>query len=406
MENTAQKKEKLAVHWITQYEPATAILHSKACREVTFKGLVPLLGHTIVTVEGAVHHQRRALEGQLFALPVLQAYESGLIPQLIEQTLVPSLAQGRADLVALSHAIAARIAAQVIGLDGLDEPDRLQAAIHYLSALVGGTSSASATGEILTRREARNHLRTQFINGAIDRRRNFVNEFRAGKRQREQLPFDLITLLLLHSNDAEQTWDAKQVAAEVSFYAVAAIDTTATLLPHLLHELWHYFAVYPEQSALAHDLTFLRNAASEALRLHPVVPTIFRQAIQPLTIAGYQFEVGQTAGIFVPEANRDKKIFGLDASDFKPLRQIPPKIRRSGLSFGGGSHLCLGRELALGSPQVECTSTESEPSLYGEVALIAQALLQKQVRPDPTQVIIEPSSYERNVFKYYPILYS
>jgi cytochrome P450 len=368
--------------------------------------LVPLLGHTIVTVEGVAHHQRRALEGQLFALPILQAYESDLIPQLIEQTLAPSLAQGRTDLVVLSHIIAARIAAQVIGLDGLDEPDRLHAATHYLSALVGGTSSASATGETLTRREARNRLRNHFINSAIDRRRNFVNEFRVGKRQREQLPFDLITLLLLHSNDAEQTWDAKQIAAEVSFYAVAAIDTTATLLPHLLHELWRYFAVYPEQSALAHDLTFLRNAASEALRLHPVVPTIFRQAIQPLTIAGYQFEAGQTAGIFVPEANRDKKIFGSDASDFKPLRQIPPKIRRSGLSFGGGAHLCLGRELALGSPQVERTTTESEPSLYGEVALIAQALLQRQARPDPTQVIVEPSSYERNVFKYYPILYS
>ena len=90
---------KPPVHWITEYAPASAILHSKAFREVTFKGLIPLLGHTIVTVEGAAHYQRRALEGRLFALAVLRAHERNFIPQLIADTLQPVLAEGRGDLV-------------------------------------------------------------------------------------------------------------------------------------------------------------------------------------------------------------------------------------------------------------------------------------------------------------------
>ncbi len=400
---------KPPVHWITEYAPASAILHSKAFREVTFKGLIPLLGHTIVTVEGTAHYQRRALEGRLFALAVLRAHERDFVSKIIADTLQPILAEGAGDLVEFSHAIASRIAARVIGLDGLADPARLHEASHLLSALVGGTSiNGGEAGEVLTRREARNRLRERFINGAIDRRRQLLKEYQAGRLEQAALPFDLITLLLQHSNSELKTnarnfgsgWDVRQIAAEVAFYAVAAEDTTATLLPRLMHEIWYYAALYPQQTSLLQNLDFLRKAAAEALRLHPVVPTIFRQANQAVQLAGYDFVEGQTAGIYLPSVNRDPIIFGPNAPDFFPLRELPAKIRRSGLSFGGGSHLCLGRELALGSPQFGAAPTQ----LDGEAALIAHALLQHHARPDLSQPITEPSAYERNVFRRYPIL--
>lgn len=401
--------QKLPVHWITEYAAANAILHSKAFREVTFKGLVPLLGHTIVTLEGAPHHHRRAVENRLFALAVLQSYEQQIIPELIEEILAPLVVVGKACLVEIAHAIASRIAARVIGLDNLENPDRLTEATFYISALVGGTSVVPPMGEKpLTRREARNRLRDHFINGAISRRRNLVQQFQAGRLAKEALPFDLITLLLRHANNPEDNLEAapletRSIIAEVAFYAVAAVDTTATLVPRLLHELWKYIAKNPSQAELLHDLNFLRDAAAETLRLHPVVPTIFRQAIQKTEVGGYTFEIGQSAGLFLPAINTDKAIFGFAAAEFNPLRQLPPKLRRAGFSFGGGSHLCLGRELALGAPQFG-TFTEPESQLFGEAALVAYALLEKQARPDPVNPVFEPSPFERDIFKHYPIL--
>lgn len=392
--------------WITGYSDASSILHSKAFREVTFKGLVPLIGHTIVTVEGVGHRERRVVEGRLFATSVLQSYESSVVPQIIEETLQPVLEKGAGCLVQISRAVASRIAARVIGLDGLDDPTNLTDVTDYISALVGGPQVKLSNGETMLRREARNLLRERFINSAIDRRRNLVNQYKTGKLEREQLPFDLITLLLLQSPFEQDTkrdkgWEVRQIAAEASFYAVAAADTTATLVPRMMHELWRYVALFPHRVEFFANKTFLRDAAAEALRLHPVVPTIFRQTTQKVEIAEHLFEEGQVAGLYIARANRDEEIFGPNATHFDPLRKVPPKIRRAGLSFGGGSHLCLGRELALGAPQI---GTTTEIELCGEAALLAHALFRHQAHPDPAHPVKEPTEYERDVFEHYPIL--
>lgn len=403
------QKEQWSVHWITQYAPATAILHSKAFREVTFKGLVPLLGHTIVTLENSAHYQRRSIEGRLFALSVLQNYEQTLIPTLIEEVLAPVLAAKKGCLVEIAHAVASRIAARVIGLDGLDNSARLSEVTFYISALVGGTSVSAPDGaNVLTRREARNRLWERFIYSAIDRRRNLLQQYQAGRLAKEALPFDLITLLLQHSVSENESGQAvnlemRAIAAEVAFYAVAAVDTTASLVPRLLHELWKFADQNPQHLNLLSELDFLRDAAAETLRLHPVVPTIFRQAIQKTEISGYTFEQGQSAGLFLPSINTDSMVFGPDAAEFNPLRMLPPKLRRAGFSFGGGTHLCLGRELALGAPQFGAPNQPAN-QLFGEAALLAHALLAHHARPDPANPVTEPSPYERDIFKHYPIL--
>ncbi|MEI6046974.1 MAG: hypothetical protein WCS37_21715, partial [Chloroflexota bacterium] len=266
------------IRWITDFDLAAAILAHKAFREVTFKGLVPLLGHVIVTLEDEAHRERRSLEGRLFVTSLLKSHEESLIPEVIETTLQPYLEAGSGCLVEISQAVTSRIAARIIGLDGLKDPSATTEAVRLLSALVGGTASTHGEHPPLTRRQARNLLRQHFIDNALERRRNLVNQYRAGKLTRADLPFDLITLLLLH----QEEWNTQQISAEVAFYAVAAVDTTATLVPHLMHELWKFYQNLTNLSqgyvSLPEDQDFLRAAAAEALRLHPVLPTLFRQA--------------------------------------------------------------------------------------------------------------------------------
>ena len=384
------------VRWITDFETAEAILRHKEFREVTFKGLVPLLGHVIVTMEGQAHRERRTLAGPLFLPAVLKAVEHSVVGPIIGQTLDGIGPQ--ANLVKISYEVTARLAGQVIGLDDLTQPERTSRLVELLAALVSGTRK----GVGLTRRAARDELRHSFIDAAISRRRNLLALWQVGRVSSEELPTDLITLLLLHNIQAGTKWDTRQIAGEAAFYSVAAVDTTASLIPHLLHELWQFTTRFPQYAGQLHDPTFLRTATAEALRLHPAIPTIFREATNSVSLNDkLQFEPSQVAGLYVSQANRDPAIFGPDAEDFNPLRQLSSKIRRAGLSFGGGSHLCLGRELATGTPELDSTAPLQ---LSGQTALIAQALLQRGARPDPSQPVAPLSPFARDTYLNYPIL--
>ncbi len=384
-----------SLHWIADFETAQAILRHKAFREVTFKGLVPLLGHVIVTLEGLEHRQRRSLEGRLFTALALRTTETALVEPVIRQTLAE--AGHEACLVQLSYRVMTRIAARLLGLDGLESPEAVDELVGLLGALVSGTGHGTG----VTRRAARDALRLKFIDGAISRRRNRLNLRQTGRPGADAMPSDLISLLLLHT---DRPWDTRQIAGEVAFYAVAAVDTTATLVPHLFHELWKYTQIYPALAARQSERDFLRLAASEALRLHPAIPTIFRQATEPVRVGKLEFETGETAGIYVTDANRDPALFGPDAGEFQPLRTLPPKTPRVGLSFGGGAHLCLGRELALGSPATLEPAAVPEPLLVGQAALLAQALFHRSARPDPSRPVALLSPFQRDVYPTYPIL--
>jgi cytochrome P450 len=397
------------VQWITDFEVAEEILRHKGFREVTFKGLVPLVGPVIVTLEGPAHRERRLIGSKLFTALRLKAAETSFVAGIVRREVADTSRQSRADLVRLSYSVMAQTAGRIVGLDGLGSPENVSDAVYLLSALVSGTQARQEGRPVYTRRAARDELRKRFIDPAIARRRNLLNLFGAGRLSAGELPSDLITLLLLHTHQAERKWDTRQIAGEVAFYAVAAIDTTASLAPHLFHHLYHYSQSNPAQTALLTDLRFLRNAAAEALRLHPAIPTIFRQATTALKLkSGLEFAENQTAGIYVKEANRDSAIFGPDPDQFRPDRIIRAKTRRAGLSFGGGSHLCLGRELAVGTPEQVQPSFENDDSdgeieLFGVAAILVKELFEHGARPDLTQAIPELSPYARDVYHTYPL---
>jgi len=380
------------IQWINQFEEAAILLAHKGFAEVTFKGLGPVLGQVIVTLEGEAHRQRRSLEGQLFVAALLQTQERELLPAIIEDSLQPYVVAGGGCLVQISQAVTSRVAARLIGLDTLEDPPLIG---HWLGALVGGTSIKHPAHPTLTRRQARELLYQNLIDKAIARRHWLIQAYQAGQTRREDLPLDLITLLLLHPDQ----WTLSQVQAEAAFYAVAGIDTTATLMPHLMHGLWELSGQQAEYLTSFQDLSFLRSAAAEALRLHPVLPTLFRQATQAVTVSGKSFEAGEVVGLHLGKANLDEKVFGPNSTEFKPLRSLKFGTRRAGLSFGGGRHLCMGRELALGTPEAG-----QEHKLFGEAALLAQALFRYRARPDPAHPVQAPQPGRRDAYQTYPIL--
>jgi cytochrome P450 len=403
------QRASAAVQWVTSFEVAEEILHHKSFREVTFKGLIPLVGQVVVTLEGPAHRERRLIGSKLFTTPRLKALEDSFIPEIVGGAVAQAARQGQADLVRLSYSVMAQTAGRLIGLDKLGSEDTAAEATYLLSALVGGTQALQAGRPAYTRRAARDELRKRFIDPAIARRRNLLTLNQAGRLSARELPFDLITLLLLHTTQAERKWDTRQIAGEVAFYAVAAIDTTASLVPHLFHHLYEYIQTNPAYPLPATNPYFIRAAAAEALRLHPAIPTIFRQATGPIKLkSGLSFESGQTAGIYVTQANRDPAIFGPQPDEFKPDRIIRARTRRAGLSFGGGAHLCLGRELAAGTPEqapLEPGDPADDTGPFGVATILLQTLFEHNARPDPAQPVAAPSPFARDVYHTYPVIF-
>lgn len=144
----------------------------------------------------------------------------------------------------------------------------------------------------------RDELRRNYLDGAISKRRNLLAIQQAGRLARAEVAPDLISLLLLlNQSQAGSGWDTRQIASVAAFYLVAALDSTASLAPHLFHHLWHFSQLYPQPKNLLTDLTFLRTASTEALSLHLAIPAIFREATQAVELpGGLCFVAGQTTG--------------------------------------------------------------------------------------------------------------
>ena len=127
----------------------------------------------------------------------------------------------------------------------------------------------------------------------------------------------------------------------------------------------------------------LQRCVHESARLHPSSPVARRRAECPVTLATDEtVETDELVTIDLLGANRDKKIFGPDAAEFNPYRQIDKGTSPYGLSFGLGMHACIGRTLAAGVTPKPDSDPLGAPVRHHHNDRTA-ALLEHGARPDP-----------------------
>ena len=145
---------------------------------------------------------------------------------------------------------------------------------------------------------------------------------------------DLISELLAAQAGGDRLSAAECVQLVVNLLA-GGIDTTAAQLAHAIR----LFAEHPAQwSRLADDPDLIPRAVDEVLRFEPVTPFTARICLLQIEHRGVIFPVGTIVAVCAERANRQ----GDDGERFDITAARDARL----LTFGAGTHYCLGANLA------------------------------------------------------------
>ncbi len=152
------------------------------------------------------------------------------------------------------------------------------------------------------------------------------------KRRKQGDQGDVVSLL----NDIEidgQKLDDGAIASHISMLIIGGSET----LPKVFASSVQHLGNHPDQRAdVAQDPGLVPNAFLETLRYDMPTQFLCRTVIDDVEVGGKRLSAGQPVLFLYPSGNRDEDEFqNPDAFDVR--REIPRL-----LSFGHGTHLCLG----------------------------------------------------------------
>lgn len=171
----------------------------------------------------------------------------------------------------------------------------------------------------------------------IDANREFIGAMVPIMGEVAACPRDDFMSIWVNSEIDGQPMPPESIVHEVGLFIAGGAETTRTAISHGLHE----FSRHPEQwEMLASDPTLLDSAVEEVLRWVTPLNNMFRMALVDDEVGGHAVKAGDRFVMLYPSANRDELVFA-DPFTFDIRRNPNPH-----LSFGFGTHLCVGANLA------------------------------------------------------------
>ncbi len=398
----------MTVQTIDSYEGAAVALRNPDLKQSLYDAGAVVMEGVLLTLHGEEHHKRRSLEFRVFRKNFFRRYEQEVFPKTLKETLDPYLAAGKLDLVEFGYRTTMNLTADFAGIDRsrrtIEETETLLRLVKKFSE--GATLVHSKRNHDEVRQEVRAALSefdTIFLQPSIERRLDLLEKFRTGNLAEDDLPQDVLTVLLRNEDKLELPDDL--VRREMAFYLQAGSHSTGNSMTHAMHEIFQWCAAHPEDDArVKSDPLFLQRCVHESLRLHPASPVAWRQSLCPVHLAsGHSLEAGEDLVIDLHSANRDTEIYGDDADRFNPHREIKKGYAPFGLTFGNGVHACLGRDLDGGA--VPRAGTDPTTHQYGIVTMLVRALQDNGAHPDPHDPPTEDTQTERKNWARYPVLF-
>jgi cytochrome P450 len=343
---------------------------------------------TVIDIDGAQHRARRRFLNRMIGPTQPWGAQGPLFTDVFEQS-VRELREGAAgeavsfDLIEFMEGIYWRTLAHMIGIDGADTPERLNALRALLKPVQDAAKIDYVPGDhsaALARiRTAIGQLREEFFDPSYEHRRKLIAAAGDDPLLREELPGDLITSMLLEAGGEP---DTALIVREIGVFAGASIKNPVAQAAWGMLELEKWLEAHPEDRERLDDPDFFDLVTKETLRLHRVGRAYLPRycpEVAVLESSGLEIPAGSWVAVWLQPANKDTAVFGPDAAEFNPHRTIADaSVNRFGIAFGTGPHACLGRPLLVwdgGGAQTQ-----------GSLARILGALVGLGITTDPNGV--------------------
>jgi cytochrome P450 len=277
-------------------------------------------GSLMFTNEGDEHRRLRRLVNAAFKPKAVNALREAT-REIVEERFGELRRDGGGDLMRAFQYVPMRVMCDLLGVPHEDvsifgswadalspvflfmSPEQIAAATDAIGALLG------------------------YLDELVDRRRRHPDD-------------DLISALIAAEDEGNRLTH-EELLDMVANLLVGGHDTTASQIGCTLFELLGR----PETVAeLAERPQTIASAVDETLRLQPAIFFLPRTVIEPIEIAGTIRVPGTLLGLATAPANRDPLVWDRP-DDFVLDRFEKPDAPRL-LTFGTGSHYCLGANLA------------------------------------------------------------
>jgi cytochrome P450 len=273
----------------------------------------PVMGRTLLQMDGPEHRANRALVSPAFRQKLLARWEAELVQVVVDELIDSFAPRGHADLVReFTFAFPVQVIARMLGMPRSDYPHFQRLSIELLNVVYNwdvGMAASKALGEYLA---------------------NILAERRKAPAD------DLISELATAEIDGEKLTD-EEIYAFIRLMLPAGVETTyrssGNLLVALLTEPTNLEQVIADRSLLP-------NAIEEGLRWEPPITSLVRHARVDTTLGGVEIDKGMNVNVSVASANRDPARYD------DPDRFVLGRTNINHLTFGYGAHLCLGMHLA------------------------------------------------------------
>ena len=391
---------------ITEYRAASTALREKNLRQALYDEGAVIMQDVLVNLHGPEHRARRNLETKVFRRDFFKFYESEVFPETLTETIAPYAQEGRMDVVDFGYRVMVNLTADFTGVDRPEKTPEETADLMALIRLFGRTATlAHATiDRDAVRAEALEALArfdSTYIVPSISTRLDLLEKFESGKINEDELPRDILMVLLRNEDDIEITREI--LTREMAFFSLAGAHTSIHTLTHAMHETLTWVAAHPgDRARVLNEPRFIQRCVLESIRLHPSSPIASRRSLCAVSLNDTDIEEGSSVIIDLQTANRSVAIFGEDAEMFNPNRSLPKGQSPYGLSFGQGMHACLGLNLAAGV----LPSEGYTPEHMGTVALIVQCLFKNGIHSNPEQSPEKDTTTARDLWAQYPVTLS
>ncbi|RME64780.1 MAG: cytochrome P450 [Alphaproteobacteria bacterium] len=399
----------MTTHSIESFAGCADALRKNDLRQALYDEGAVLMEKVLVNLHGSEHRERRQAEAKVFRKDFFHYYEKQVLPQTLQETIAPFVKAGKADLVDLGYRIMMNLTAD---FTGIDRPERSAEETGHLLRLLRSLGLAATVGQSKAEdkapikaqiKAAIDEFDARFFTPSIARRQKLLDDVAAGKADEDDLPRDVMTVLLQARDKLKLP--RYDMLREAAFFSLAGAHTSIHSLSHAMHEIFEWVKKHPQdKTRLRDDPFFVQRCVHESLRLHPSSPIAKRRSLCPVHVEDApDIATADEVVINLWAANRDPSMFGPDAAAFNPHRDIPKNQNPYGLSMGLGMHACLGRNLAVGV--VPKAGADPETHHYGTVPLIVAALLRCGALPDPEDTPRKDETIARIMWAYYPIIF-